>query len=345
MKNLKLTATALFLTIAFVGAFCEAQAKDKSASSKSRSRRAAKSASVSTGSVEYKVRRYAAIYGLDEETQAKLTKMFEAQKKDLSDHERLYAPKNQAVDDQIAKVNEEIAKVNEQIAKLREKIAELAKSKLASAEALKELKLDHKAELDTVITNSHKIARIANSFKTVVCSNASWKYLPKETQGSFERQCQEAASELAASGEIDSVHAVRAAQVKLTSALAKAITPELRKTAEREQLKEYVVRGLVRYGLTEDQKTQIGALCAKSIADRNAARERYNQLGKDYDALRRAMSKYKSSVYYRELRTEAIKSVMTEEQREKLPAKYRASSKKVKKDKSSSKKAGKKATL
>ena len=349
MKNTKLTVIAAFLAIAFCGAFSQALAKDAAEKAKAKAKRADKIRSkrgdkaprASLSSAEAQVRRYAAIYDLDQESQDKLAKILAAQQKDLADHEKTYGPKNQAVDEQVAKLREQIA---EQIAKLNEQVAELEKSKLASANALKELKLDHKAELDSVITTRYKIARVARSLWGEGRSGY-WKYLPKETQEALDRQCQAAAVELVATEKADSRPEIYAARAKLKEAMTKAITPEMRKTAERNQMKEYVLRGLVRYGLTEDQKTQIGALCDKSIVDKAAAVERYNQAVKDYVALKRTMSKYKGSLQYSEIRAEAVKSVMTEEQRKKLPAKYRASSKKSRKDKSSSKKGSVKATL
>ena len=320
MKNTKLTVITVLLAMMLTVSYSDAREKDASSDVKKKSKRSDKSARASKSSAEYQVRRYAAIYGLSQESQDKLTKIFEAQQKDLTD------------------------KLREQIAKLHEQIAELEKSKGDSVKALKELKLDHQAELDGVITTRYKIARVARSLKGEDRSGY-WKYLPKETQEAFDQQCQAAAVELVASEKADSRRDFSAARVKLNEAMAKVITPEMRKTAETQQLKDYVLRGLTRYGLTEDQKTQIGALCDKSVADKAAAQARYNQFIKDYAALRRSMSKYKGSLHYHEIRTEAVKSIMTEEQRKKLSAKYRASSKKVKKDKSSSKRDSGKATL
>ncbi|MDP6044108.1 MAG: hypothetical protein QGG25_00755 [Phycisphaerae bacterium] len=337
MKNTKLTVITVLLAMMLTVSYSDAREKDASSDVKKKSKRSDKSARASKSSAEYQVRRYAAIYGLSQESQDKLTKIFEAQQKDLADHQKLYGPKNQAIDEQTDKLREQIAKLHEQI-------AELEKSKGDSVKALKELKLDHQAELDGVITTRYKIARVARSLKGEDRSGY-WKYLPKETQEAFDQQCQAAAVELVASEKADSRRDFSAARVKLNEAMAKVITPEMRKTAETQQLKDYVLRGLTRYGLTEDQKTQIGALCDKSVADKAAAQARYNQFIKDYAALRRSMSKYKGSLHYHEIRTEAVKSIMTEEQRKKLSAKYRASSKKVKKDKSSSKRDSGKATL
>jgi len=325
MNNAKLTVTAAILAIALAGAFSETLAKDTDrAKAKLAEKAARKAKAAASGPAEHKVRRYAAIYNLDQEAQDKLMKMFEAQAKDLADYQKVHGPKIQAVNDQIAKIRADIAKLNADIAKLEA-------SKSVHKEAMKELQLDHKAEIDSVITTRYKISRLAGVLKGD--RSGYWKYLPKEVQASVDEKCQAAAVELIATEKADSRTALYEARTKINESLAKIITPEMKKSAEREYLKQYVLRGFARYELTEDQKARIGELCEKTIADRTAAMSRYEQLAKDYAAVRQSISKYKGSLVFHELRAEAAKSVLTEEQREKLPGKFRTSKEKVSKDK------------
>lgn len=322
MKNTKSIMTLLVLAAAIGVSFLTAQAKDASSSKKAKSKRAAKTSGDPKAIVAYQVRRYASLYRLSEAEQAKLEKILLAQQKDLADFEKVHGSKIKVVD--------------EKIKALRDKIAELEASKGVHAKARKELELDHQAELARAITPEHKANRLAAYLKGY-SEALYWKHLPKEVQASLDEQSKTIAAELVATGKGDSRNDVKAARAKLQKSIASVVSPEMRQTAETQQLKEMALRSFARYELTDDQKIRIGDLCDKNIKDRALIYSRYKQLSKDYAAAREALSKGKHGSYST-IREEIAAKVLTEEQRKKLPQKRRSS----KRDKSSSKKDAKK---
>ncbi|MDP6633904.1 MAG: hypothetical protein QGG42_03325 [Phycisphaerae bacterium] len=318
MKNMKNTRW-IAIAVALIATLATAQAKEASSEPKIKTKHSAKAAKASNARVDLQVRKYAAIYNLSEDDQAKLSQILLAQQKDLADYEKVHGPKIKVVDDQIRKLQDEINK--------------LQASKQVHAKALRELKLDHQAELNKAITDKHKTARVAASLKAY--ADAYWKHLPKEVQETLNRKCQAAAEALIASGDVKSSRALKDARTKLYDSIDKTLTPELRQSAETQYLQEYALRGFSRCELTDDQKTRIGELCARSVKDKVAMSQRYRQLSKDHDALRKEMYKYRGSLHFHEIRSEVAEKILTEEQRKRLPGKRRSTSKR---DKSSRKK-------
>jgi hypothetical protein len=333
MKNTKwIFAAVLVATLA--GSFAIAEAKDPG-ETKSKRRDSDKTAVDPTSAVDSQVRRYAVNYKLSEADQAKLKVVLLAQQKDIADYQKSYAPKIQAVDEQIQKLRD-------QVAALQKSIAELDKSKDVYRDVRKELELDHQAELNSAITPEQKAARLAVYFKEYT-ENMHLKFLPKELQASLDQKCQAAAKALVASGEDESRAALKIVVAKLRAELNAAVTPEIRKAAEKQSLQSYAMRAFARIELTDVQKAAIGELCDKSIKDKALAATRYAQIRKDFDAARQAMGRGKSDSYGT-IRKDITDNILTEEQKKRLPSKRKTTTKKTKKDKSSRKKGEKRAT-
>jgi hypothetical protein len=148
----------------------------------------------------------------------------------------------------------------------------------------------------------------------------------------------------------------------LNVSIDKILTPELRQAAETQYLQEGMIRSYAHHELTDDQKTRIRELCAKSVKDKIAVSEQYRQLSRDIGAMKPSLSKYKGGYQTQKVHTEVAEKILTEEQRKKTPVKYKGAPKKgkpptnkgkastkkdktsTKKDKPSSKKSTKKAT-
>ena len=331
--NTKWIAIAVVLAAMLMGSFSDARAKEGSSEAKMKKKDAARATGDPKTDVAMRVRRYAAIYRLSEADQAKLEHILLAQQKDLADYEKVHGAKIKAV--------------NEQIKVLQDQIAVLEKSKDVHRNVRKELALDHQAELNKAITNEQKVAYLAVYLKGYD-TNSYLEYLPKEIQASLTQKCQAAAIELVAAGTDQSRDALKDATRKLQASFAAVVTPEIRKAAELRQMQDYALRSFARCELTDDQKTSIGELCAKSIKDRAATASRYAQIRKDYAAAKQVMAKGKSSSLYT-IREEIAEKILTEEQRKRAPVKRKPSSRRdkpsTKKDKSSAKKGAKKSTL
>jgi len=312
MKNAKLIAIAIVLAAMLTGSLVDAETKEARLAEKMKKKLSARATRApGKATVEQQLSRYTHYYKLNDEDQARIKKILLAQEKDMADFNKVHGPK--------------IAAVDEQIKKLQDEIKELQKSKSVQLEALKELKIDHKAELDKAFTDEQKAARVATYLKGYDTA-AYWKFLPKEVQATLDEKCHTAAMELISAGTSDSHAALREASRKLRATLAKTLTPEVRGAAETQSLQEYTMRSFARYGLTDDQKARIGELCAKNVKEKAAISGRYRQLSDDLDAMRKTMYKYRSSSYSHCIRTEVVEKILTEEQKKRLPGKYRKTS-------------------
>jgi len=327
MKNKKSIAIAVVLAATLTGSLAAAETKKARLPAKTQKKLSARAIRAPRkDTVQQQVWRYTHYYKLNDDDQARIKKILIAQEKDMADFNKIHGPK--------------IAAVDEQIKKLQDEIRELQNSKSVQLKALKELKIDHKAELDKAITDEQKTARVATYLRGYDTA-AYWKFLPKEVQATLDEKCHTAAMELISAGTSDSHAVLRDASRKLRATLDKTLTPEIRGAAETQQMQEYTMRGFARYGLTDDQKTRIGELCAKNVKEKVAASGRYRQLSEDLDAMRKTMYKYRSSSYSHAIRTEVVENILTEEQRKKVPSRHRSA---PKKDKSSSKKSTRKST-
>ncbi|MDP6542820.1 MAG: hypothetical protein QGH60_02450 [Phycisphaerae bacterium] len=312
MKKMKWIAIAVVLAATLMGPFADL------AGARGRPAFAAVAAGDPKEIVQQQLRRYTATYDLNDDDQAKIEKILTAQHKDIVDFAKVHGPKIKVVDDQIKKLQDEIR--------------ELEKSKSVQLKVLAELQLDHKAELDGAITAEHKAARMAAYLKGYDTA-VYWKFLPREVQATLNQKCQTVAMELISGGDVESKTAFKDARRKLQASVDKTLTPELRQAAEAKYLQESAIRIFARCKLTDDQKTRIGELCAKGVKDKIAASGRYSQLSKDVVAMKRAMSKYKGSFHSHSIRSEVVAKILTEEQRKRLPGKYRTAARKSKKDK------------
>jgi len=327
MKNVKWIAITAVLAATLTGLFTD------KAGARSKKEFATIAAGDPKEMVQKQLRQYIHAYKLNDDDQAKVEKILIAQQKDIVDFAKVHGPKIKAVD--------------EQIKKLQDEIKELEKTKSVQLKALAELKLDHKAELDNAISAEQKATRLA-AYLTGYDSVAYWKFLPKEIQATLNRQCQAAAMELMLGKDAEFRTGLKDARRKLHATIDKTLTPELRQAAETQYLQESAMRSFARCELTDDQKARIGDLCAKSVKDKIAVSGRYSQLSKDIVAMKQTMSRYKGSYHSHNIRSEVVEKILTEEQRKRLPGKYRTATKKDrkgKKDKRSTKKSTGKATL
>ncbi|MBC8373311.1 MAG: hypothetical protein H8E53_06945 [Planctomycetes bacterium] len=324
MKNAKSIAIAIVLAAMLTGSLTAAETRKARLPAKTQKKLSAR-ATRAPGklTVQQQVWRYTHYYKLNEADQARIEKILLAQQKDMADFNKVHGPK--------------IAAVDEQIKKLKDEIKELEKTKSVQLKVLAELKLDHEAELDKAFTDEQKATLVATYLKGYDTASF-WKYLPKEVQATLEEQCQAAAMELILAGNSKPPAVLRDASRKLRATLDKTLTPEVRQAAETRQMQEYTMRGFARYELTDDQKARIGELCAKNVKDRLAISGRYRQLSDDLNAMRRTMYKSGSSSYHHAIRTEVVEKILTEEQKKRLPGKYRKTSTKDKKAKPSKKK-------
>jgi len=322
MKNTNFTVTIVVLLAALVGSFTIAEARDPSSREKASRKRSSKSETT----VEYQLRRYTAEYRLSEAEQASLLKVLTAQQKDLTDYNKVYGTRIDAVNVKIKAIQDEVAAF---IKAKQVDIDSLEQTKGVYKKVRSELALDHKAELDKTISTEHKVQRLAGYLKGGDTA-LYWKHLPKELQDSLDQKYQTAAAELVTTGKSGDKSAIRVVRTNLQTTTAAALTPEVRNAAETKALNDMTLRNFSRYELTDDQKLRISELCVKSTQDRVIAVRRYEKLRQEYDAARKSRSG--GSVYksYAVVRQEVAEKILTEEQKKRLPPKRKSSSKKEK---------------
>ena len=328
VKKTKWIAIAAVLAATLTGPLAAARDTDAPVVPKKKKKSPALAVGDSREVVRMQLRRYAVTYGLNDDDQARIEKILTAQQKDLADFAKVHGPQIKAVDDQIKKLQDEITR--------------LEKTKDVHIKARGELELDHQAELDKAFTTEQKTARLVASLKGYD-NDTYWEFLPKDVQAALNQQCQDAAVELISGGNDQSRTALKDASRKLHASIDKALTPELRQAAETQYLRECAVRNFARYELTDDQKARIGELCAKSVKDKVAVSGRYSQLAKDLGAMKQTMSQYRGSLHALKVRLEIAEKILTEEQRKRVPGKYKTAAKKEKKAKPATKKSTRRA--
>jgi Spy/CpxP family protein refolding chaperone len=298
MKNTNRIAITLALIAAFCGTFVLAQtAKPKTVDFKAQAEAA----------TQYRLGQLISYYKPTPDQKAKLKEVLIAQYKDLTDNDKIRAPKIKALDD-------EIAVVKKKIAELEKEVEAIEKRKVPHAKARAELLLDHKAEIDNVFTPEQRTARLASYIRGSAVGGQYFAVLPKATQDSLVAQCTAAASELIEAGKAEDSEAVRAAYRKIRTEANKVVTPKVRVAGDAKYLLDSTMRKFARLKLTETQKDTIRGMCEKAAKRKIDMYAQYSQLTKDRDAVRRAVSGMSSSSYYYKIRADVVESVLTDAQ-------------------------------
>jgi len=309
-RNIKLIAAALVVSTTFCATLALAQTAAPSGAK----------TSVKTGTADWQSRAKAAIagtlhnycyrykqYKLTDDQKAKAEKVLIAQYKDLMDFDKTRGPKIKAIDDQIAGVNKKIDELNKEI-------AALARQKAVYSKARAELRLDHKAELDNVLTEQQRIAITVNYLKSRTVGR-HWGGFSEAQKAKLTEQFEAAALKVIQAGPAESEKVLYAVRKEMQSVVGKLLTPDIRQAGETKHLADSTVRAFYRIKLTDSQKDQIRQLCDKAIKRKAELYAQYKQLDKDRDAVRKSMYQYSSSDYYRKLRKEISEKILTEEQR------------------------------
>jgi hypothetical protein len=308
MKNMKNTKQ-IAITLVLIGVSCGASALAQTAAPKVDAFRAkAEAATVET------LRSYIYSYKPSKQQIARLKEVLIVQYKDLHDHDKVRAPKIKAMDD-------EIAEVNKKIVELQKEIALIAKRKAAYAEARAELKLDHKAEINSVITKEQRQTRLSSQIRGNAVYSQHAAMLPQADQDALKAKCDAAALELIDAGKADDSNAVYAVYKKVREEFKDRVTPEVRQAGDAKYLHDSVMRKFVKIKLTDIQKASISDMCDKAAKRKVEVYARYEKVGKDRAALdkdrsvlRRTISGMSTSSYYYKLRQDVADKVLTEEQ-------------------------------
>jgi hypothetical protein len=309
MKNTKRISVIVVLVGVFCGTFALAQTAKtvvKTPAELFRAKAEAATSKTLSNLIYY--------YKPSDAQKAKLKEVLVAQYKDRADYTKVYAPKIKALDD-------EIAAVNEKIAALKKEIVAIEKRKAAHAAVRDELRLDHRAEINGVLTQELRMARLSRSIKGNAIISSHFAVLPKTDQDSLKAKCDAAALELLTAGKDSDSSALYAASRTIRAEANKVLTPELRQTGDRDYLMGATMRKFVRIKLTDTQKATIRDLCDKAAKRKAEVYAQYAKVGKDRvaldkdrSALRRTISQMSTSAYYYTIRDEAIQSVLTDEQ-------------------------------
>ncbi|MDP6546904.1 MAG: hypothetical protein QGH60_23255 [Phycisphaerae bacterium] len=298
MKNTHRTAITLVLIAVFCGTFALAQtAKPKIDDFKAKAEAA----------TQYRLGQLISYYKPTADQKTKLKEVLIAQYKDLTDNDKIRAPKIKALDD-------EIAAVKKKIAELEKEVEAIEKRKAPHAKARAELLLDHKAEINNVFTPEQRIARLSSYIRSRAINYQHLAVLPKATRDSLVEQSNTLALGLIEAGKSEDEDAVRAAYRKIRTTAGKVVTPEVRKAGDAKYLMDSTMRKFARLKLTETQQDTIRGMCEKAAARKIKIYAQYAQLTKDRDAIRRAMSGMSSSSYYYKIRTDVIENVLTDAQ-------------------------------
>ena len=302
MKNTNRAVISLVLIAAFCGTFALAQtAKPKTKTETGDWETRAAEA------IKEELSRLTYYYKPTDDQKAKLKKALIAQYKDLMDHDKIRSPKIKALDD-------EIAAVKKKIAALEKEVAAIEKRKTVHTKARAELLLDHKAEINTVITREMRVARLSRYIRGSAVYSQYWGFLPKATQDSLTEQCNAAALELIEAGKEDDKDAVYEAYRKIRTTAAKVLTPKVRKDGDTKNLMDSTMRGLNRIKLTEAQLAAVREMCEKAVKRKVELYAQYVQIEKDRSAIRRTRSEMSSSNYYRKIRDKVIQDLLTADQ-------------------------------
>ena len=305
MKNTNRIAIPLVLIAAFCGTFALAQAaKTKTEDFRTRAEAATKER---LGQLVY-------YYKPTDDQKAKLKEALIAQYKDLVDHDKIRAPKIKVLDD-------EVAAVKKKIAELQEEIAAIEKRKAAHTAARAELLLDHKAEINNILTQGQRVARLSGHMRRNAIYTQYWNVLPKATQDSLTEQCDAIALELIEAGKDDDEQALYEAGRKIRTTAKEILTPEVCKAGDTKYLLDSTIRKFATLKLTEAQKTTIRNMCEKVAKRKIEVYAQYAQtekdrraIDKDREAIRRSMNTMSSSSYYHKIREDVVQSVLTDAQ-------------------------------
>ena len=315
IRRTKWIAGALVVSAAFCGTLALAQAKTPV--------RAKTTAKTDTGdpqarakaAIQETFQKYTYRYKPAADQKAKLEKVLLAQYKDRMDHDKIHAPKIKAVDEKIAAVNEKVAVLQKKIAEIqKQEIAPLNKQKAVYSKAHAEMLLDHKAELNNVFSEQQRIAYLADYLRNYTAYRY-WGGFSEAQKAKLTKQFEAAALKIIQAGPEKSDTVLSAVRKELQSDVSKLATPEIRRTGETKYLSDGTIRAFYRIKLTDSQKDQIQELCDKAVKHKAELYAQYKQLDKDRDAVRKAMYRYSTSDYYRQLRKEVSEKILTEEQR------------------------------
>ena len=246
-------------------------------------------------------------YKLSDQQKAKLKEILVVQYKDLSDHDKVHAPKIKGMDD-------ESAAVNVKIAALQKEIADIEKRKVAYAASRSELLLDHKAEINNVFTPEQKIAYLSNYLRIHAVTSTHFVALPQAAQDSLNKQSEDAAIQLIADGKHEDPTAIRAAYHAIHEGAKTVVTPEIRIAGDTKYLLSSTMRKFVRIKLTDAQQAAVRDMCEKAVKRKIEIYNRYDQISKDLAAVSRVRSGMSSSSYYYKIRENVVNKVLTDEQ-------------------------------
>jgi hypothetical protein len=253
--------------------------------------------------VNYTLYKYIRMYKPTDDQKAKLEKVLLVQKKDLADHDKIYAPKIKTVDDNIAVLQKEIDALKAEKSAFSAKRAELL--------------LDHKAELNNVFTREQRIASLTAYLRSTLVYRY-WGGLSETQQKDLTTKFEAAALAVVQAKPEESEGVMSAQRRELQKVVSEIITPQVRRAGETKYMTDSTIRAFYRVKLTDDQKAQIQALCDKNAKQKSELYAQYRQLDKDRDAIRKAMYKFGTSDSIRKMRTEVTENILTEEQRKAL---------------------------
>ena len=305
MKNIKRTAITLVLIAAFCGTFALGQAaKPRTEDFRTRAEAATKER---LGQLVY-------YYKPTDDQKAKLKEALIAQYKDITDHDKIRAPKIKVLDD-------EVAVVKKKIAELEKEVAAIEKRKAAHAAARAELLLEHKAEINNILTTGQRVARLSGHMRRSAVYSQYWNVLPKAPRDSLTEQCDVLALELIEAGKDEDHEAVYAAQRKIRTTAKEILTPEVLKTGDTKYLLDSTMRKFATLKLTPAQLTTVRNMCEKAAKRKIEVYAQYAQtekdrrtIDKDREAIRRSMSTMSSSSSYQKIREDVVQSVLTDAQ-------------------------------
>jgi hypothetical protein len=246
-----------------------------------------------------------------DEQKAKLEKVLIAQYKDLQDHDKVSAPKIKEFDEQIATLQKEIDAIN--------------KRKSVYTGKRVEIKLDHKAELDSVFTEKQRVDYLVNGLKSGT-TYRYWSGFSAEQQASLIKQFEAAALKVIQAGPEESDKVYSAVRRELYGVVQNLLTPEVRRAGEAKYTSDSVMRSFYRIKLTDAQKEQVRELCDKEAKQRSELSEKYRQLDKDRDALRKSMYQNGTTASRNKIYAEISEKVLTEEQRKAIKSRSSRSS-------------------
>jgi len=259
IKNTKLIAAAIVVSMSFCGMLALAQTKAPTGAKTAAKTDTGDWQTRAKAAIARTLAKYTYQYKPAADQKAKLEKVLLAQYKDLMDHDKIHTPKIKTVDEKIAAVNEKVDVLQKGIAKkvaaLQEEIAALKKQKAVYSNRRAELLLDHKAELDNVFTEQQRVASIANYLRQYTAYRY-WNGFSKARQAELKEQFEAAALKVIQAGPEKSDEVYSAVRREMRAVVSKLATPEVRRAGEAKYLNDSTVRAFYRIKLTDSQKDQ-----------------------------------------------------------------------------------------